>query len=124
AEKGDDGVYSANVEKVPGTVYFRFANNYVYVTVRDREVLDKDKLLAPAMVLPAGQVGTFSLTLNLDRIPDDLKDLALGGLDNRLADAKEKDVPNETEATKKFRMALIDEAGKAIKSLFRDGGET
>jgi hypothetical protein len=124
AEKGDDGVYSANVEKVPGTVYFRFANNYVYVTVRDRDVLEKDKPLAPAAVLPAGQVGMFSLAVNVDRIPDEVKDLALGGLDNRLADAKEKDVPNETEATKKFRTALIDEAGKAIRSLLRDGGET
>jgi hypothetical protein len=123
-EKGEDGVYTANVEKVPAAVYFRFANGYVYVTARDKEVLDNDKLLAPAAVLPAGRIGTLSVSVNLDRIPADLKDLALGSLDLQLANAKEKDMPKETEAAKKFRTALIDEIGKAIKSLFRDGGET
>ncbi|HEY7311372.1 MAG TPA: hypothetical protein VH643_18570 [Gemmataceae bacterium] len=123
-EKGDDGVYSASVEKVPARVYFRFANGYVYVTARDKEVLDKDKLLAPAVALPAGQVGMLSLLVNIDRIPNEIKDLALGGLDLQLANAKEKDVPNETETQKKFRKAAIDEVGKAIKSLLGEGGET
>ncbi|HEY7314996.1 MAG TPA: hypothetical protein VH643_36965 [Gemmataceae bacterium] len=123
-EKGEDGVYTANVEKVPAPVYYRFANDYIYVTVRDKEVLDKDRLLAPAAVLPAGQIGAMSLTLNIDRIPNELKELALGNLDNHLADAKDKEVPNETEAQKKFRTAMIDEIGSAVKSLFQNGGET
>jgi hypothetical protein len=123
-EKGDDGVYTANVEKVPAPVYYRFANDYVYVTARDKEVLDKDRLLAPAAVLPAGGVGLLSLTVNIDRIPNELKELALGNLDNQFADAKDKEVPNETETQKKFRMAMIDETGKAIRSLFQNGGDT
>jgi hypothetical protein len=123
-EKGDDGVYTMNVDKVPAPVYFRFTDNYAYVTVRDKEVLDKDKLLAPALVLPAGQIGTASFTLNIDQIPDDLKEKALGALENRLADLKEKDLPEQTEAQKKFRDAAVDELGARLKSLFNHGGET
>lgn len=122
-EKGEDGVYSADVEKVPFPVYFRFANDYVYITARDKEVLDKDRLLAPAAVLPAGQVGALSLTVNIDQIPDQLKDLALSNLENQLADAKDKEVPNDTEAQKKFRAVAVDEMGKAIKKLLNEGGE-
>ena len=31
-DKGDDDVYTMNVEKIPAPVYFRFANDYVYIT--------------------------------------------------------------------------------------------
>jgi hypothetical protein len=55
AKRGGDGVYRANVEKVPDPVYFRFANGYAYVTTRDKRVLDEDKLLAPETVLSASQ---------------------------------------------------------------------
>jgi len=124
ADKGNDGVYTVNHDKVPTPVYFRFANNYVYVTARDKDALDKDKLLAPAVVLPAGEVGMVSLTVNIDRIPDNLKDLALGRIDLSLANVKDKEAPNDTEARKKFRLAAIDELGTQIKSVFNNGGET
>src|SRR5262249_10103721 len=55
--------------------------------------------------------------------PENLKELALGNMDNHLAAAKEKEVPNETELQKQFRTALIDEMGARIKSLLKDGGE-
>ncbi len=62
--------------------------------------------------------------MNLDRIPDNIKDLGLSGLDNQLASAKEKEVPNETDTQKKFRTAMVDEFAVSIKSLFNDGGAT
>ena len=92
--------------------------------MRDKEVLDKDKLIAPAVVLPPGEVGMVSMTLNIDQIPDNLKELALGRLDLELANAKDKETPNETEAQKKFRLAAIDEVGAGIKSVFTNGGAT
>ncbi|MGH7225996.1 MAG: hypothetical protein ACRELF_22485, partial [Gemmataceae bacterium] len=123
-DKGKDDVYTMNLEKVPFPVYFRFANGYAYITAREKDVLDKDKLLAPAVVLPPGQVGTASLTVNIDQIPDDLKEKALGVIDNRLAGVKDKEMPGHTEAQKKFRDAAIDELGAHIKSLLNHGGET
>jgi hypothetical protein len=124
AEKGDDGVYTASHEKVQVPIFFRFANQYVYVTAQDKDPIAKDKLLAPAAVLPADQVGTMSLTVDIDQIPDNLKNLALGNIDLRLANLKDKEVPNATEAQKKFHAAAIDDLGARIKSLLKDGGET
>ena len=50
---GDD-LYRVNVEKTPDPVYLRFANGYAYAAARDRSALDKDRLLAPGVVMPAG----------------------------------------------------------------------
>ncbi len=123
-EKGDDGVYTMNVDKVPAPIYFRFTDDYAYLTVRDKEVLDKDKLLAPSVVLPTGQIGTVALMLNIDKIPDDLKEKGLGVIENQLAGVKDKEMAGHTEAQKKFRDAAIDEIGARLKSLLNHGGET
>jgi hypothetical protein len=122
-EEGQDGLYTASHEKLLVPVYFRFANQYVYITAQDKDALAKEKLLAPAAVLPDDATGAVAMTVNVDQVPENLKELALGNLDNHLAAAKEKEVPNETDLQKKFRTALIDEMGKHIKSLLKDGGE-
>jgi hypothetical protein len=124
AERSEDGLYTANHEKIPVPVYFRFANKYAYITALHKDVLAKNKLLTPAKVLPPGEIGDVSLTVNIDQIPDTIKELGLSGLDNQLAGAKEKEVPNETETQKKFRLAMIDEMGASLKSLLNNGGET
>lgn len=116
----DGDVYTANVEKIPFPVFFRFADKYCYITIKDREAIDKEKLLTPAAVL-AGKVGTASLTLNIDRIPSDLKNLALGQLEVRLARMKEQ-AANETQAHATFKAAVIDEIAANLKSLMREGG--
>lgn len=123
-EKDGDGVYSFAIEKVPFPIYFRFANNYVYVTARDKEVLAKEKLLSPGKILPTGQIGVVSALLNIDEIPSKIKDLFLSGLDNQLAGAKETEVPGESEAGRKFRDAFFDGFGAAVKSVLQSGGET
>jgi hypothetical protein len=123
-DKGDDDLYTMNVERVPAPVYFRFANDYAYVTVRDKDVLDKDKLLAPSVVFATGQAGSASFTVNIDQIPEDLKEKALLAIENQLAAGKEQEMPGHTPAQKKFRDAVIDELGARIKSLLNHGGET
>jgi hypothetical protein len=123
-EKGDDDVYTMSVEKLPFAVYFRFANDYVYVTGRDKEVLDKDKLLAPTVVLPSGQIGVVSLAVNIDAVPDDLKEKALAVIENQLAGIKDQEMQGHTEAQKKFRDGVVDELSAQIKSLFKHGGAT
>lgn len=123
-EKGDDDVYTMNVEKLPFPVYFRFVNGYAYVTVRDKDVLDKDKLLAPEVVLPGGQVGTASLTVNIDEIPQDLKEKALAVIENQVAALKDKEMQGHTDAQKKLRDAVVDELSAQVKSLFKHGGAT
>jgi hypothetical protein len=121
-EKDDDDVYTMNLEKLPFSIYFRFANGYAYVTARDKDVLDKDKLLAPETVLAGGQVGAASITVNIDEIPDDLKDKALAVIENQLAGIKDQEMQGHTEAQKKLRDAAVDELSAQIKSLFQHGG--
>jgi hypothetical protein len=148
AERDMDGVYSADVVNVPDPVYFRFANGYAYVAAGDRSVLDSDRLLAPGDVLAAGQgcrslsgnpadaqsglggppcrnVGPLSLIVYVDRIPADVKDQMLQAFDMQLAIAKLLDGPLfETEWQKKLRLATMDMAAKAFRTLVREGGET
>jgi hypothetical protein len=158
--KGDDGVYSADVDRISAPVYFRFANGYAYVTAGDKRVLAADKLLAPDAVLtgmgctgsadgaghasgPADGAGAFpdrrplggycpgvptgiaSLIVNLDRIPDEFKELALGELELRLAEAAEKNAPAfESEWQRKFRLATFDGFARSIRTHLYEGGET
>jgi hypothetical protein len=124
ADKGQDDLYTINHDKVPFPIFLRFSNGYAYATVRDKELLAKDKLLAPGVVLPADRVGTLSLTLDIDQVPDKLKELALGKVDLELANAKDKEAPNESEAEKKVRAAALDQVGAAVKSVLNNGGET
>jgi hypothetical protein len=123
AEKNKEGVYSANVERVPFPIHFRFANGYVYATVREESAIAKNRLLAPATVLPEGQIGTLSLVLNLDQLPDELKRMAIGQTALQLANLKEQKMPGESEAQHQFRVAVLDQVGGDIKSLLNDGGE-
>jgi hypothetical protein len=120
-EKADGGAWKLDIEQIPfAPVYFRFANKYVYATVRDLDVLDKDRLLDPATVL-AGS-GFASAVINLDGIPKELKEMALAQTELQIANAKEKDTPNETKAQKALRQAVLDEAFQRLKELLNDGG--
>jgi hypothetical protein len=153
ARRGSDGVYSANVERVPDPVYFRFANGYAYVTVREKSVLADGRLLAPDDIVagpgcagpdqkPDGVVdywapgavadppcrnaetSVLSVTFNVDRIPDKFKDMLLEEFDLQLSIAKIRDAPLfETEWQRKFRLLTIDEAARALRTLLHEGGE-
>jgi hypothetical protein len=120
-EKVSD-VYTLNIEKIPYPLYFRFADKYCYLTVKDKEAIDKDKLLTPAAILPGPKAGTLSVTVNVDQIPANLKQAALSQIDLQLAQIKERGEPKETPAQSRLRMAILDELSLRIKSLLRDGG--
>lgn len=119
--KKDGDLYEVSVERVPFPVYFRFNGKYLFATLREKEAIDKDKLLDPATLL-AGP-GIASLVVNLDEIPKELKEIAIGQSELQLANAKDKATPGETKAQKAFRMALIDEAAARFKQLLTEGGE-
>jgi hypothetical protein len=118
----DGDLYKVDVPQlpIPFPVYMKFANKYAYVTVRDKEPLGNDRILEPAKVL-AGK-GTASAVINLDEIPKELKEIALTQSELQLANAKEKDMPNESKAQKQFRIAALDEAFARLKELLNDGG--
>ncbi|HKB39807.1 MAG TPA: hypothetical protein VKD72_25450, partial [Gemmataceae bacterium] len=120
-EKDKDGVYSFQLPKPNIPIYFRFANKYVYVTARDKDAIEEKRLLAPAVVLPAGEIGTASATFNLEGVPEDIRKMILGQVEMRLGNLKEKQ-EKETKAQHALREKVIDEVAGTLKSLLDDGG--
>jgi hypothetical protein len=124
-EKGDDGLYTVKPESIPFVekVMFRFANGYLYATVKANAYpgakLDKESLPKPEDVLAEGTGSLAALTLNLDQIPNEFRDLALTQVSQHLAAARDKEGPGETKAVKTLRLAVLDEAGDQIKSILK-----
>jgi hypothetical protein len=123
AEKGADDVYTIKAEGQPVSIYLRFAHRHAYVTAQNKEVLDKDKLLAPAAVLPAGLKDIVSVSLRIDQVPDGVRQLMTTQFEQAIANAKEQKAPNETETQRKLRETAVDEMARHITSVINDGGE-
>ncbi len=121
-EKGQDDVYKVDLPKVPFAGYFRFANSYVYGTIRDPKLLAKGRLIAPAAVLE-GRAGALEVALNLEQVPAGFKELIVSQAALRLSEAKGEKKPSETEAQHKLRIALADEAANQIKAIVNEGKE-
>ena len=85
-------------------------------------MLEDGKLLAPATVLPAENVGTLSARLNFAGIPKDQRDFLLGQVELKLNDLKERKHAGETAAQKELRIQAIDELALTLKSLLQDSG--
>jgi hypothetical protein len=122
-EEGKDGVYTITLPRVSLPVYFRFANKYLYATIRNADPIARDRLLDPAAVLPAGQAGLASAVVNLDRIPKEIKQLILTQSALALGNVKDQKMANESEAGRKFRHAALDDLAMAIKALVNHGRE-
>jgi hypothetical protein len=117
-----DGIYEVQLSKIPFPIYFRFAHKYLYATGLSKDALAKGKLLDPTEVLAAARDGVLSATVRIDRIPAELRNIALGQIELNLARIKEQSPPGETPAQAAFRTAAVDELSARIKSLLRDGG--
>ncbi len=74
-DKDADGVYKVASDNFPLPVYFRFANDYAYATLQNKDSIAKDRLIAPEKVLPEQGTSLASLTIHADAIPEKYKDL-------------------------------------------------
>src|SRR5947209_126834 len=122
-EEPKDGVYTVQAENVPLPFYLRFSDKYACLTVQNKAAIDKDQLLAPAKVLPAGKPGVLAATFRIDQIPDFLKQIGLTQFELQLADAKEKKPAKETPAQQTLREQTIDTFFAQIASVVREGSE-
>jgi hypothetical protein len=121
-EKGKDGLYTVQAENtLSPPVYFRFANGYAYATVLNQAVIDRSALLPPDQILPPGRGGLAVATVHVDRIPDNIKQLALGQVGLRLADLRDRSCKGETKAESEFWKQAFEELGRTVKELLRDG---
>jgi hypothetical protein len=113
------GLHETRPKGSPFPVYFRFANGYVYASLRDKEPIGDKRLLRPDVVLPKTEKDTLSLSLDLTSFPKDLRDLVIGQLELRIGDLKEKK-EGETKAQHAFRESVLDEGITLLKSLLTD----
>jgi len=122
AEKGKDDLYTIKDDNIPFPIYMRFANKYAYVTIRDEAELKPDALLTPDKVFPAGKVGTATVALRIDQIPNELKQLALSQLALRMADIRDQN-KTDSKAQAELNKQSVDEISKQIKAVIEDGQE-
>ncbi len=115
-----NGLWSTQAPNNLGTVYFRFANKYVYATFQSKENVDEKKLPKPEAVYVKGD-SVISLSLRIDRVPDALKQFALASVETALAGAKQQKLPNELEKLDPVKEKVVDSLAGGIKSILFDG---
>ena len=117
-----DGLFSTSAPSIPFPVYFRFANNYVYFTLINKANIDAKKVAKLEDVAVKGD-GLFSVAFRIDRLPEQMKQFALGGIETALAEAKNFPLPNETEKVKAVKAQAIDSLSGAVKAILFEGQE-
>ena len=120
-EKGDDGVYTVKRDELPVPLHFRFAQKYACITAMNKDNIDPKKLPKIAEVLKGDGVDLIAVETHIDRIPKEVRDLALGQLELLTADARDNDTA-DTEAQEKLRLAALDSALGGVKMLLTQGG--
>jgi hypothetical protein len=120
--KGKDDIYTHKTNKNVD-LYFRFANKYLYITSLNTESIQAKNLVDPAKALAIPSDAAISLVAHVDRIPNDVKLIALAQLDETIQAAQKNGPPNETKAQEQFRVALLGDAGKIGSSLIREAAE-
>jgi hypothetical protein len=120
-EKDKDGIYTVNLPGSPVPAHYRFANKHVYVVVGPKTALAKEKLLLPEKIFAGNDSSTVSLTINIDEIPESVRDLVLGQVSLQAAAAKAEKKKDESPVLKKFRGALLDEIADLAKGFLKEG---
>src|SRR5262249_28070400 len=101
-EKGKDGIYTITSDMAPVPFYLAFANKYAYITGQSKGPLDEKRRLDPAKLLAADQIGTFSLSFNLDGVPPEFKRIIEAQVETAAETAKDQSPPGETKTQKEL----------------------
>lgn len=123
AKREADGIYAVTPENLPVAIYFRFANQYAYVTAREKTALDKNKLLDPGKVLAGNPSETVSAVFRIDQIPETIKQIAISQIEVAVSNVEDQKRPDETEAQRKLRLEAAKETSRQITALINDGRE-
>lgn len=119
AVKGKGDIYNVQAG-APVEIYLRFANRYAYVTALNASAIE-GKLPDPVQVL--GKDGpTFAATVNLDRLPEAARQIAIAQIEQGLHDLSGKKIPGETPGQQAIRTAATKEFAKAAVGVLKDGG--
>jgi len=122
-EKEKDGVFKTQADQIPFPIYFRFANDYAYVTINDSANIDAKSLPKPADILVGKPEHIISASVRIDRLPEALKKMAIAAVENNLAEAKEAPLPNAPKSLIEFKDKAIDELVMNLKNILEGGEE-
>ena len=120
SEKQEDGSYKVDVPNSPLPAFARFANKYLYVTIGGMEKVAAKVLPMPESVFSPLESGCASLTINLDQIPEQLRELVIGQVSMRLADFKEKRCRRKPRPSA-VRLAALDQGLVYLKTILNEG---
>lgn len=124
AEKGKDDVYTLTTDQAPVQGFLRFANKYAYITAQSQEAINKANLLDPSHVLALDPKAVASITVRIDQIPDNLKQMGIQNIELMVANLKDQRDKKETDAQHKLKVAMLDMMSGTLVSVLKDGGET
>jgi hypothetical protein len=116
----EQDLYKLAVPLSREAIYFRFANKYAYITVRNASVIAKANLLDPETVLASDTGEVIALTANADQVPKTYKELVLGQIAQNLRIVKQQKLPAEVAELKGLRDAAVDEVAGQLGSLIND----
>ncbi|HEY2787748.1 MAG TPA: hypothetical protein VGJ05_22515 [Fimbriiglobus sp.] len=120
-KKGDDGSYAIELPMLPKPVYFRFANGYAYATFGDAKNLAPAGLISPEKFFAANTDALLAVTVHMDRIPDEMKKVAFGQFELKVAEEKAKKKPNESPAEQLLKEFFMDGIVAGVKSAMFEG---
>jgi hypothetical protein len=125
AVEGSGGLYTVETAAGVPTAAFRFANGYLYATVKNtpdaETLLSLNKIYPPETLFPQGDNGLFSITFNVDAMPNDLKRKGLEALEQELKNLKADQFPKVANPiVRSFVEAISEELATKVQSLIVD----
>jgi hypothetical protein len=121
SEQDEEGVRTLELPNPPVSLHFKFANKYAYVTAQSKGNLRPKTIVPPERLAVADPNLILGMRVQLDQIPDELKNLALGQIELRLAGIKDQKKPDETPDQERMRRMGIDAISQAIKYVLSEG---
>jgi len=119
--KDTHGVYSIEMPGRPISLYFKAAHQYLYFTAIDKGYLDDARLIAPEKITSTDPRQLFGATLRIEQIPDQLKQIALGQIDLRLAELKDRKPDGETPDQRRQRRQGLEVLNYVAKTILSEG---
>jgi hypothetical protein len=118
-EKGEDEIYSLVVPNVPPKFYFKFQNGYANVTIHNKGSLEARNLITPATFFAKPERSLMTMTIHLDRVPNDVRKTVLGQAELKFNDEKAK--PEKSAFEGKLRALILDAILSSGSTLMTDG---
>jgi hypothetical protein len=119
--KDKDGIYTHKTNNVD--LYFRFSHDYLYITSLNTESIQTKNLSEPAKALALSGDAMFAVVARMDQIPNEVKSIALGQLEEKIDAAKKTAATMGNKAQEEFLIALLTDSHQLGKSLIREAVE-